>query len=47
MITDTAPYRNVFYHTAGDTPDTLDYARMARVVDGLTWVVRDLTAAAR
>ncbi len=47
MITDTAPYRNVFYHTADDTPDTLDYARMARVVDGLTWVVRDLVAASR
>jgi len=47
MITDTAPYRNVFYHTAGDTPDTLDYERMARVIDGLTWVVRDLAAAPR
>lgn len=43
MITDTAPYRNVFYHTADDTPETLDYPRMARVVDGLTWVVRELT----
>lgn len=42
MITDTAPYRNVFYHTAGDTPDKLDYVRMARVVDGLTAVVGDL-----
>jgi Zn-dependent M28 family amino/carboxypeptidase len=47
MITDTAPYRNVFYHTADDTPDTLDYPRMARVVDGLTWVVRELAAATR
>jgi hypothetical protein len=42
MITDTAPYRNVFYHTPGDTPGTLDYARMARVVDGLRFVVEEL-----
>ncbi|MGH7538103.1 MAG: M20/M25/M40 family metallo-hydrolase [Gemmatimonadales bacterium] len=47
MITDTAPYRNVFYHTAGDTPSTLDYDRMARVVDGLVWVVRDLAGEIR
>jgi Zn-dependent M28 family amino/carboxypeptidase len=42
MITDTAPYRNPFYHTTQDTADTLDYARMARVVDGLSYVVRAL-----
>lgn len=42
MITDTAPYRNPFYHTPADTPDKLDYGRMARVVDGLTHVVRAL-----
>src|SRR2546427_3003723 len=42
MITDTAPYRNPFYHTPQDTPDKLDYARMARVVHGLTHVVREL-----
>ena len=42
MISDTAPYRNVFYHTAGDTPGTLDYDRMARVVEGLAYVVRDI-----
>ena len=40
MITDTAPYRNPFYHTPQDTPDKLDYDRMARVVHGLTHVVR-------
>lgn len=44
MITDTAPYRNPFYHTAADTPDKLDYGRMARVVDGLAAVVRALAA---
>jgi Zn-dependent M28 family amino/carboxypeptidase len=42
MITDTAPFRNPFYHTAQDTPDKLDYDRMARVVDGLEAVVGDL-----
>src|SRR2546426_1815512 len=40
MITDTAPYRNPFYHTPQDTPDKLDYDRMARVVHGLAHVVR-------
>ena len=40
MITDTAPYRNPFYHTTDDTADTLDFGRMARVVHGLTHVVR-------
>ncbi|HWQ34352.1 MAG TPA: M28 family peptidase [Blastocatellia bacterium] len=32
MITDTAFYRNKNYHTAQDTPDQLDYQRMAMVV---------------
>ena len=40
MISDTAPYRNPFYHTPEDTADKLDYDRMARVVHGLTHVVR-------
>lgn len=35
MVTDTAYERNPNYHTARDTADTLDYARMARVVDGV------------
>jgi hypothetical protein len=35
MITDTAYLRNPNYHTARDTAATLDYARMARVVDGV------------
>jgi Zn-dependent M28 family amino/carboxypeptidase len=42
MITDTAPFRNPFYHSAQDTPDKLDYGRMGRVVDGLEAVVADL-----
>jgi hypothetical protein len=35
MINDTAYLRNPRYHTADDTADTLDYARMAAVVDGV------------
>ena len=42
MVTDTAFYRNPHYHTSGDTPETLDYARMAAVVEGLAHVVRGL-----
>jgi Zn-dependent M28 family amino/carboxypeptidase len=43
MVTDTALFRNPNYHTFTDTPETLDYERFARVVDGLTRVVDDLT----
>lgn len=35
MVTDTAFYRNPHYHAPSDLPDTLDYARMAQVVEGL------------
>lgn len=35
MITDTAFMRNRQYHEAGDTWDRLDYARMAKVVQGV------------
>ena len=42
MVTDTAPYRYPHYHEPTDTPDKLDYDRMARVVDGLEQVVWDL-----
>jgi Zn-dependent M28 family amino/carboxypeptidase len=43
MVTDTAPYRYPYYHTAQDTPDKLDYDRTARVVRGIERVVRALT----
>jgi Zn-dependent M28 family amino/carboxypeptidase len=42
MITDTAFYRNLNYHTASDTPETLDYGRMARVVEGVCGAVVEL-----
>jgi hypothetical protein len=32
MITDTAPYRYPYYHTAQDTPDKIDYEKITRVV---------------
>ena len=32
MITDTSFFRNPNYHETSDTPETLDYARMAKVV---------------
>lgn len=35
MITNTAFYRNKNYHTTADTPEKLDYLRMAKVVDGV------------
>lgn len=35
MVTDTAPYRYPHYHRTSDTPDKLNYERMALVVDGL------------
>jgi len=42
MITDTAPFRYPFYHTPEDTPDKLDYDRMAYLVAGLAGMVRRL-----
>jgi hypothetical protein len=42
MVTDTAVFRYPYYHKAGDTPDKVDYDRMARVVLGLKKVVLKL-----
>lgn len=39
MVTDTAPFRNPNYHRETDTPDTLDYERMAIAVEGLRRVI--------
>jgi len=41
MVTDTAFYRNPNYHAPSDLPDTLDYNRMAQVVDGLKAAVEE------
>ena len=42
MITDTAPFRYPHYHTPMDTPDKIDFDRLALVVTGLRLVVADL-----
>jgi hypothetical protein len=43
MITDTAYLRNPHYHLPSDTPETLDFNRMARVAEGLKQVAQKLT----
>jgi len=35
MVTDTAPYRYPYYHTAQDTPDRVNYEALASVTEGL------------
>jgi hypothetical protein len=41
MVTDTALFRYPHYHTPADSPDNVDYDRLARVVSGLERVIRD------
>jgi Zn-dependent M28 family amino/carboxypeptidase len=41
MVTDSAYMRNPYYHTAQDTPDKLDYDRMAEVTLALHGVLAD------
>jgi hypothetical protein len=47
MVTETAPYRYPWYHTPQDTPEKLDYDRLARVVRGLERVVAHLVSPER
>src|SRR6266850_5692790 len=47
MVTDTAFYRYPHYHLPSDTPEKLDYERMARVTLGLAAMLRDLLNEAR
>ena len=42
MVTDTALFRYPHYHANTDTPDKIDYERLARVVAGLADVTVDL-----
>jgi hypothetical protein len=44
MVTDTAPFRYPHYHLPSDTPDKLDYERLARVVTGLRGMLLELAA---
>ena len=39
MITDTSFFRNPHYHTPRDTPETLDYARLAQGTVGVAGAV--------
>jgi len=43
MLTDTAPFRYPYYHSAADTPEKLDYARLADAVQRIAAVVHDLS----
>lgn len=45
MVTDTAPYRYPHYHAQTDTPDKVDYERLARVTLGLYRLLLELTEA--
>jgi hypothetical protein len=47
MVTDTALFRYAAYHTPYDTPEKLDYLRLARVVAGLARVVAELAGEGR
>ena len=42
MVTDTALFRDPYYHTANDTPDHIHYDHLARVVSGLQHVIRNV-----
>ena len=42
MVTDTAPFRYPWYHTVQDTPDKIDYDKLAHVVDGLEAVIESI-----
>ena len=42
MVTDTAFYRYTHYHLPTDTPEKLDYERMARVTLGLAAMLKEL-----
>jgi hypothetical protein len=43
MVTDTAYNRYAHYHLPSDTPEKLDYLRMARVTLGLAAVIKELS----
>ncbi len=42
LLTDTAPYRYPHYHEPTDTPDKLDYIRLAWATKGIADAVREL-----
>lgn len=42
MVTDTAPFRYPYYHTSSDTVGKIDFAKTARVVEGVSKLVETL-----
>jgi Zn-dependent M28 family amino/carboxypeptidase len=42
MITDTALFRYAHYHKPTDTPDKIDYGRLARVTKGMERMLREI-----
>ena len=42
MVTDTALFRYRHYHLPTDTPDKIDYAKLARITKGMERVVREI-----
>ena len=42
MVTDKAMFRYPYYHTPEDTPEKIDYERLAIVVSGLQNVIEEL-----
>ncbi len=42
MVTDTAIFRYAHYHRDTDTPDKVDYERLARITKGLERTIREL-----
>lgn len=42
MVTDTAPFRYPHYHTPQDTPDRIDYDKLARITLGIAETTREL-----
>ena len=47
MATDTAPFRNPFYHQPYDLPDTVNYGALAQITRGLEAMIRKLIEDAR
>jgi Peptidase family M28 len=42
MVTDTALFRDPNYHQLSDTPEHLDFERLARVIEGLQATILEL-----
>jgi hypothetical protein len=42
VVTDTGPLRYAHHHRLTDTPERLDYERMARLVAGLELAISEL-----